>query len=176
MKLTTHTPAPNIQTTDVYGQPFSLASLKGSKVLLSFMRFAGCPVCNFRVHELLKQSEAFAKQNIKLVLIYESSRENMLTYLHDEKYPMTFIADPENKFYKAYGLEKSWSKFFSSFFKGVLSKVIQGQKLFVKKPKDDGSINRMGADFLLDSTGNIQIAHYASFMGDDLPVQKILNQ
>jgi peroxiredoxin Q/BCP len=174
MKLTTPSAAPGITTTDVYGQPFSLASLKGSKVLLSFMRFAGCPVCNLRVHELLKQSEAFANQGIKVVLIYESSKENMLTYLQAHKYPITFLTDPENTFYKAYGLEKSWSKFFSSFFKGALSKIMQGQKLFVKKPNNDGSINRMGADFLIDENGKISLAHYAAFMGDDLPIQRIL--
>jgi peroxiredoxin Q/BCP len=176
MKLNSLSPAPAISTTDVYGQPFSLSSLKGSKVLLSFMRFAGCPVCNLRVHQLLKQSEAFAQQNIKVVLVYESSKENMLTYLQEEKYPITFLADPESKFYKAYGVEKSWSKFFASFFKGALAKVIEGQKLFVKKPSNDGSIDRMGAEFLLDESGKILVAHYAQFMGDDLPIQKILNK
>ncbi|MDB5257410.1 MAG: alkyl hydroperoxide reductase/Thiol specific antioxidant/Mal allergen [Chitinophagaceae bacterium] len=176
MKLTTLSPAPGITTSDVYGQSFSLVSLKGSKVLLSFMRFAGCPVCNLRVHELLKQSEAFAKQNIRVVLIYESSKENMLTYLGDEKYPITFLTDPQNLFYRAYGVEKSWFKFFSSFFKGALDKVIKGQKLFIKKPSNDGSISRMGADFLIDENGKINIAHYAEFMGDDLSIQKILNK
>jgi len=176
MKLRILSSAPGISTTDVYGQSFSLSSLKGSKVLLSFMRFAGCPVCNLRVHELLKQSEAFAKKNIKVVLVYESSRENMLAYLQEDKFPITFLTDPENTFYKAYGVEKSWSKFLSSFFNGALAKVIKGQKLFVKKPSNDGSVNRMGADFLLDENGKISIAHYANFMGDDLPIQTILGK
>ncbi len=176
MKLTPQSFAPAISTTDVYGQSFSLSNLKGSKVLLSFMRFAGCPVCNLRVHELLKQSEVFAKQNIKVVLVYESSKENMLTYLREEKYPITFLTDPENKLYDSYGVEKSWSKFFSSFFNGALGKVMKGQKLFVKKPSNDASLNRMGAEFLLDENGKIMISHYAAFMGDDLPIQKILSK
>ena len=173
MKLTTKSTAPGIVTTDVYGHSFSLTDLKGSKVLLSFMRFTGCPVCNLRVHQLLKESNAFAEKNIKVVLIYESSKANMLEYLQNEKYPFTFITDLENKFYKAYGVEKSWSKFLSSFFKGALDKVMKGQKLFTKKISNDGSINRIGADFLIDETGKIIIAHYAEYMGDDLPINEI---
>jgi len=175
MKITAQSTAPTLSTTDVYGQPFSLTSLKGSKVLLCFMRFAGCPVCNLRVHQLLKEKDAFTERNIKVVLIYESSKENMLEYLEGEKYPFTFIADPENKFYKSYGLEKSWSKFFASFFKGALGKVMKGQKLFTKKITNDGAIHRMEANFLMDETGKIVQAHYAKFLGDDLPIHEILS-
>ncbi len=174
MKLTTKSSAPSIVTTDVYGHFFSLNDLKGSKVLVSFMRFAGCPVCNLRVHQLIKERNAFATQNVKVVLIYESSKANLLAYLQSEKSPFTFIADPESKFYKAYGVEKSWSKFLSSFFKGTLDKVMKGQKLFTSKISNDGSLNRIGADFLIDETGKISIAHYGEYMGDDLPIDKIL--
>ena len=176
MKLTEQSIAPGIETTDVYGQSFSLNDLKGSKVLLSFMRFAGCPVCNLRVHELLKEQKALEQQHIKVVLVYESSKESMLEYLQQEKYPVTFISDPENKFYKAYGVEKSFFKFFSSFFRGAMGKVIKGDKLFKNKPGIDGDIRRIGADFLIDEKGKIEIAHYSRFMGDDLPLEQVLRK
>src|SRR5882757_8319069 len=99
MKLQQNTSAPLFETTDVYGKPFSLAAQKGSKTLLTFMRFAGCPVCNLRVHELLKNADLLQKKNIKVVLVYESSKETMLEYLQTENLPFIFLADKENKLY-----------------------------------------------------------------------------
>ncbi|MDB5272944.1 MAG: alkyl hydroperoxide reductase/Thiol specific antioxidant/Mal allergen [Chitinophagaceae bacterium] len=176
MRLTEKSPAPSIETTDVYGNSFSLTSLKGSKVLLSFMRFAGCPVCNLRVHGLLKESKTLEQQNTKVVLVYESSKETMLEYLQQEKYPVTFIADPENKLYKAYGVEKSLFGLLSSFFRGAMGKIIKGEKLFAKKLAMDGSVLRMGADFIIDENGKIVTTHYSRFMGDDLPLNQILRK
>jgi thioredoxin-dependent peroxiredoxin len=59
-------------------------------------------------------------------------------------------------------------------FKGGIKMAMQGNKLFTKKVKHDGHINRIGADFLLDEKGNIRIAHYGQHLGDNLPVAAIV--
>lgn len=175
MTLQTQQIAPDFNTTDVFNNNISLKTYKGKKVYLAFMRFAGCPVCNLHVHSLLKQADAFKEKNIEVVLIYESSIENMRTYLEDTTYPFTFIADPKSTLYKNYGVEKSWGKLLGSIFKGMLTKVSAGEKLFKKKPKVDGNMNRMEAEFLIDESGKLALAHYGSFLGDNIPVENILN-
>lgn len=175
MALQIQQTAPDFNVTDVFNNNISLKTYKGKKVYLAFMRFAGCPVCNLRVHSLLKQADAFKEKNIEVVLVYESSISSMRLYLEDTSYPFTFIADPENSLYDSYGVEKSWSKFLVSLFKGLLTKVSSGEKLFKKKPKPDGNLNRMEAEFLIDENGNLSIAHYASFLGDNVSIEKILN-
>ena len=167
--------APDFNVTDVFNKKISLTTYKGKKVYLAFMRFAGCPVCNLRVHSLLKQATAFKEKNIEVVLVYESSIENMHMYLDGTSYPFTFVADPQNILYDRYGVEKSWGKFLSSMFKGLLAKASAGEKLFKKKPKSDGNMNRMEAEFLIDENIKIVIAHYASFLGDNVSIEKILN-
>lgn len=167
--------APNFITQDIFNNTVSLKTYKGKKVYLAFMRFAGCPVCNLRVHSLLKQADAFKEKNIEIVLVYESSVDSMRMYLEDSQYPFTFVADPTNILYDSYGVEKSWWKFLSSMFKGLIGKVNAGEKLFNKKPKPDGKMNRMEAEFLIDEQGKISIAYYASFLGDNLSIEKILN-
>ncbi|WP_018344616.1 peroxiredoxin-like family protein [Cytophaga aurantiaca] len=175
MALQLQQTAPDFNITDVFNKNISLHSYKGKKVYLLFMRFAGCPVCNLRVHSLLKQANAFKEKNIEVVLVYESSIENMRTYLDDTAYPYTFVADPQNILYDRYGVEKSWWKFLSSMFKGLIAKALAGEKLFKNKPKADGKVNRMEAEFLIDEGGKIILAHYASFLGDNIPIEKILN-
>lgn len=175
MILQVNQSAPIFNTTDVFNDPVSLHTFKNKKVYLAFMRFAGCPVCNLRVHSLLKQADAFKEKNIEVILIYESSTSTMRLYLEDTTYPFTFVADPGNVLYKNYGVEKSWNKLLTSIFKGLLAKVIAGEKLFKKKPKVDGRMNRTEAEFLIDENGQLSIVHYGSFLGDHVPIEKILN-
>jgi len=167
--------APDFNINDVFSNRISLYNYKGKKVYLAFMRFAGCPVCNLRVHELLKHADAFKAKNIDVVLVYESSIANLRMYLEDTAYPFTFVADPENTLYNAYGVERSWTKFLGSMFKGMIGKASAGDKLFKKKPELDGKINRLEAEFLIDENGRLAIAHYSEFLGDNVEIEKILN-
>lgn len=39
------------------GSTFNLESMQGKRYIISFFRFASCPFCNLRVHELVKRFE-----------------------------------------------------------------------------------------------------------------------
>ena len=58
-------------------------------------------------------------------------------------------------------------------FKVLLAKASAGEKLFKKKPKADDNMNRMEAEFLINGNGKIAIAHYVSFLGDNLKMENI---
>ena len=47
---------------NINGSNFSLSSLKGKKVLLTFYRFARCPMCNLRINEILKRYDELGKK------------------------------------------------------------------------------------------------------------------
>jgi thioredoxin-dependent peroxiredoxin len=102
MKLHTNQQAPAFSTHDVYGNIIDLQNLKGRKIYLAFERNAGCPVCNLRVHELLKQSTYFQDNDVTMVMVYESPAEKMKEYLDGSHHPFHFVADPQNKLYNLY--------------------------------------------------------------------------
>jgi thioredoxin-dependent peroxiredoxin len=173
MKLTVNQQAPDFTTTDVVGNPLQLKKLKGQKVYLAFERNAGCPVCNLRTHELLKQADSFSKKNIKVLMVYESTPEKMKEYLGDENYPFHFIADPDNTLYKKYYVEQSVSKFTKSLFNGLMTKAMQGKKLFKKSISQDGHTTTIPSEFIIDENGNLSKVHYGRFVGDHLPIQEL---
>lgn len=166
--------APDFQTEDIYGKPVSLARFRGQQVLVSFMRNAGCPVCNFQVHELLGQADSLKARNIAVVLVYQSSRRNMLEYLSGQSLPFTFIADPENRIYARYGIEQGMGKMMRGMFNGAMGKMQKGKKLFKSKVKQDGNSTTIGADFLLDGQGKVIKAHYGRYLGDHLQPAQVL--
>ena len=93
MKLQVNQQAPVFATHDVYGREIALQALRGKKVYLSFERNAGCPVCNLRIHELLKHADYFSTRQVAVLLVYESTVEKMKDYLVDIRSPFYFIAD-----------------------------------------------------------------------------------
>jgi peroxiredoxin len=173
MQLAIDQPAPDFATTDVFGNVIHLKKLSGQKVYLAFERNAGCPVCNLHVHELLKRADFFKNQNIKVVLVYESTVMKMREYLSGENHPFHFVADPQNKLYKLYGIEQSYGKLFKSLFNGLMKKVMAGNKLFKKTMAQDGHLNTIPSEFLIDEKGLLQIAYYGKFVGDVLPINSI---
>lgn len=174
MKVQAGRPAPDFQTQDIYGNPVSLSGLRGRPVLLSFMRNAGCPVCNFQVHELLAQADSLKARNIAVVLVYQSSRENLLGYLSGQALPFTFVADPDNQLYRRYGIEHGMGKMMKGMFNGALGKMRKGKRLFTSQVKQDGNGTTIGADFLLDGQGTVVKAHYGAYLGDHLAPAEVL--
>lgn len=176
MKLEITQPAPAFNVADVYGAVINLKTLRGSTIYLSFERSAGCPVCNLRMHQLLGHSDFFIRHNIKMLMVYESSPEKMRDYLGDHAYPFHFIADPQTRLYRSYGVEASWLKAMKGLFYGLLPKVMQGKKLFKKPMKQDGHLSRIPAEFIIDEGGNITLAHYGRFVGDHLEINELKEQ
>lgn len=174
MKLSIHQPAPQFIVKDVFGNIFRLEEMRGKKVYLAFERNAGCPVCNLRVHTLLKHADSFLKNNIAVLLVYESSEAKMREYLEGKSYPFHFIADPDNKLYKRYNIGQSFVKLLKSLLNGLIPKAIEGKKLFTKAILQDGHLATIPGEFMIDEHGNLSIVHYGKFIGDYLPVSEIL--
>lgn len=174
MRLTVNQIAPSFSTSDVFGNETDLQKLKGSKIYLAFERNAGCPVCNLRTHELLKKVDFLKSKGIVVLMIYESPAEKMKEYLGGNNYPFHFVADPENKLYNLYGVERSFFKVMKGLFNGLLDKVSKGNKLFAKPMKQDGHMDRIPAEFVIDQQGKIILAHYGKFVGDHLPLEVLM--
>jgi thioredoxin-dependent peroxiredoxin len=133
-----------------------------------------------RVAQLMGNAPRWTEQGLMIVAVYESTRENMLEYVQDNtgrrRFPFTIIADPERKFYQAFQVETSFSKMMGGFMKGsVVSMAMKGGDFSQShsKPKQDGTMTRIGADFLIDERGIIQTAHYGSHLGDHLSVEAV---
>ena len=50
-----------INLPSIDGKNFSFNKIKGKKTLLTFYRFATCPFCNLRIHEIINRYEELAK-------------------------------------------------------------------------------------------------------------------
>ncbi len=58
------------------GKPVRLSDSKGRYTLLSFNRFAACPMCNLAVREFSRKAPEYAARNLRVISFFESSDEN----------------------------------------------------------------------------------------------------
>jgi thioredoxin-dependent peroxiredoxin len=173
MKLQQNQSAPNFRVADVFGRVVDLKNFAGKKVYLAFERNAGCPVCNLRTHNLLKQADFFAENNTVVIMVYESTVEKMKEYLGPNNYPFYFVADPDNVLYNQYGVERSLLKVMGGLFHGLLGKVREGKKLYDTPMKQDGHADRVPAEFVIRENGTIASVNYGKFLGDHLPLSTL---
>jgi peroxiredoxin len=175
MKITASQQAPSFTVKDVNNVQVNLAGLKGKKVLLSFYRNVGCPICNLRFHELQEQAAYFKEKNVIVLAVYESSQENMKKYLQGETPYAVMIPNSDQSLYELYMIDNSMGKMMKGMFHGAMGKMKEGKKLFIQKIKQDGNTGRIGADFLINENGIVQKAYYGKFVGDHLALTEIKN-
>ncbi len=176
MRLTPPLPAIDFEATTLSGRQIHLSEMRGKRILLSFFRNGACALCNLRVHELSQRIDDFAKKNIQLLGVFESSREDMLPYVGQQRLPFELITDPEGKLYDLYQLESSKEKIDQVIASGVAKERIESAAaLGYQLTHQQGSnFFRLPADFLIDEEFIIEKAHYSDHVIDHIDINTIL--
>lgn len=168
MRLTVGSPAPDFTVTDLYGQTRSLADYRGRKLHLSFYRYASCPFCNLRVHEMRQKSALWQQQGLDLMAVFQSPVESIQEYAVGKVEEFPVIPDPQRKLYALYGAETSWLAFAKSA--GRLKDIAAATAKGFLPGKMEGEVNQVPAEFLIDENGIIRTAFYGKDIGDHLDI------
>lgn len=171
MKLQPGQPAPVFVRNDLDERSIALEQYRGKKVLLSFYRYASCPFCNLRIHQLGKKAPQWQAQGLEMLAVFQSPRSSILEYAGREPGPFTIIPDPQRELYRLYGVEGSWL----AMAKGglQLGKLASSLKEGMLPGKMEGEINMVPADFIIDESGNILLAYYGKDISDHVPESEI---
>lgn len=171
MRLSPGEKIKHVQLPAIDGSIFDLDTLKGKPFMLAFFRFASCPFCNLRVHELVQRFDEFGK-DFTIVAIFDSPLDNLTRHAEGHHAPFPILADEANTYYRAYGIERS----FIGVLKGIFFRMPTMFKSMAKGYIPlvfKGNITTMPADFLVDRDGIIQTAYYAKDEGDHLDIEQV---
>ncbi len=153
---------------DIYGKTQFPEKYMGQKWMLSFFRYASCPLCNFRVNQLIQHYDRWQTEGFNILAIFESSGESIKKYVGKQAVPFPIIPDPELDLYRKYHVESSWIKYILgafTFIKAVFHGFIPG--------KMEGDKAIVPADFLINEDGTIHTAYYGNNIGDHIPIELI---
>lgn len=167
--------APSFTVTDVRNeQPVALEQLLGDGryLLIGFHRFASCPFCNYRIHELLRRYDRYRQAGLRTIAFFESSAEHVRTGAERLRVSFPMAADPGLEVYGRYsvGATSIWGTVKSL---RRVSELRRGFALTKGAPDSDGAKTRLPADFLIGPDGRIKFAHYGADIGDHMPFTHI---
>lgn len=171
MRLAARTAAPAFTATDLDGTPRALADYRGRKLLLSFYRYASCPFCNLRIHQMRQRAAGWQAEGMDMLVVFQSPAESIREYAVGETVEFPVLPDPERRLYALYGTEVSWLAFAKSA--GRVKDVAAAMAKGFLPGKTEGEVNQVPADFLIDENGLIHTAFYGADIGDHLPVAQI---
>ena len=162
----------DIRLPAVDGTDFHLGQIAGKRFLLSFFRFAACPFCNLRVHELASRFDEFGDR-FTVVAIFDSSPENLRRHAQRHHAPFPILGDEHNIYYRSFGVERS----LTGTLRGAASHMPTVlNAIFLKgywPTSFGGALTTMPANFLVDEACTIRLAHYGRDEADHLPFEQV---
>lgn len=159
--------APDFTLESVNMGRVSLKDYRGSRVLLVFGRYFGCPVCQHDFDQLLKLRKD-AGPDLKIIYLVQSSPESAEEYIKDlgVNFPVMPVPKEDGKYrvYDMYGV--------GSMGPGTLAKIISRARKAKRAGKVHGAYEgreiQSPADFIIDEDGGIIRAHVGLFEADEV--------
>lgn len=171
MKIAAGQAAPSWEAEDIHGNTIRLEDYRGKKMMLSFYRYASCPLCNLRVHELIVNDDELVQDGLYMVAVFQSPKDSILRYVGKQNVPFPIIADPGHRLYKQYGVEPSLLGFLrgglnvAALAKATLKGFLPGRM--------EGDKTMVPADFLINKNGVVDKAYYGKDISDHMPLSDI---
>jgi peroxiredoxin len=165
-------PARPFTVHDIFDREISLTDYKGKKLMISFYRYASCPLCNLRVSKLIQLYPDLHKRGLRILAFFQSPRDSIVQYVGRQDAPFPIVSDPERKIYRLYRVESSWGGFARSLTN--LSRwhdAINRHKFRPGRMEGDKAL--IPADFLIGPDLVIKNAFYGKDIGDHLPLADI---
>jgi peroxiredoxin Q/BCP len=169
MKLTSPSPAPVLELSDIYDEPIAIGKA-GRRTLLCFFRDPACPFCNYRIYELTHHHQALAQRGLDIVAVFNATPAEVKRFVARHPRPFRIAADPQARAYAAYGIEQS----LGGKLRGILTRVPTLLKgLRIVGLAGLRTSNLMPADFLIDEHGRIVETHYGADAGDRIAFARV---
>ena len=171
MRLKPGQHAPEFAVSDHLGKAITLRDLAGKKSMIAFFRHAGCPFCNLRVAELIREYPALQNEGLQIVSFWQSTAEQLYDGAGSQKPQFPMIPDRHKEIYRHYGIENSRLALFKMLLQPSLT--MSAIRSPYRKKHITGESDLVPADFLINEDLTIHTAYYGSDVGDHIPLSQV---
>lgn len=161
---------PEFDAVTSHNEKISSRDYLGQPLWLGIYRYASCPLCNLRIHEIIQRWPAYAAKGLQKLAVFQSDADTMAHYVGNQQPPFALIADPEEKIYALFGAAHSWAGFVHPANAAPLARATRAGFL---PGKMQGTKSRLPMDLLIDKDGTIVDIFAAKFIGDHIPFDRV---
>lgn len=164
--------APPIEGEGLDGRPVTLSALRGKWVLVSFHRYAACPVCNVTIRDYVRRHQDVRSAGLEVLAVFHSPRQRLLEYLPSTPRDITIIADPGMVLYERYGAGARVRSLLDprTLFMGVQSVGVGS----FNPLQADGPAHSVPSEFVIDPAGRVRHLRHGAYPGDVMSVDEVL--
>lgn len=174
MKLEPNQPAPPFEVETFGGKTVSLGGFVGKPLLLMFHRYAGCPMCNIRLHTLARQFPQLHERGLEAIAFFHSPPEEIRKHAGGRQYPFEIATDPKFRVYRKYGVQTSWPRLAMALVQpSVYATYARAFTQGFRGGRMPRQLAKMPADFFIRPDGRIHTAHYGRRIDDHLTHDEI---
>lgn len=170
-RITPGDAAPPFTLPAMSGESFDLQTLSGQAYFLSFLRYASCPFCNLRMHELATRRAEIGSA-FPMVAVFNSELSELQRHATKHEAGFPILADPDRIAYDAWRVERSMAGALLGAVTKMPSMISGLLRYGMPTELTTASLN-MPADFLVGPDGIVHTAHYGQDEGDHLPFEQI---
>jgi len=100
--------APDFALKDEDGNIHKLSSFRGRRVILSFYRFASCPICLYNIDRLNQQAALLKKAEIVTLCIFRSTPEMMKRVADGTSEDTHTLSDRKGSVYNKFQVKRNF--------------------------------------------------------------------
>jgi peroxiredoxin len=143
----------------------------GGAVVVSFTRYAGCPVCQLHVGRVAAAMPEFRARSCAVWMVFQSTPERLQPAMDGWQPGFAAVADPAARWYDAFGVGPKLAGYVYPRSLRALGRAMLASK---RHGRFEGRETQMPADFVIDRAGRIAFAHYGRDVGDHAAAATLL--
>jgi peroxiredoxin len=140
-------------------------------VVVSFTRYAGCPVCQLHVGRMAAAMPEFRARSCGVWMVFQSTPERLAEAMARWRPGFVAVADPAAGLYDAFGVAASATGYVHP--RSLLA-LVRATVAGKRHGRFEGREFQLPADFVLGPGGRVALAHYGRDVGDDARVEALL--
>jgi len=144
---------------------------KGTTVLM-FLRYMGCPICQMKIAELKKEFPLFKKRGVSLLVVLQSTPENITPMISQKDMPFVIVCDPHERLFTLYGVRPG--SIFGYVTPTTIVRAIRATLQGFKHGTYEGNEKQLPATFIIDKAGKVKYARYGKNVADVPKTEKLL--
>lgn len=174
-KLTVGSKLPEFTFDTPYQKGLSVSGeiKKAPKTALVFLRYYGCPFCQFDMHSYEVSLQKITASGGQFFVVLQSDPEKLKQTLADHPLPFPIICDPECKLYKAFEIPDGTGMTLAG--PNTMKKVETVKAGGYQHGDYEGIETQLPATFVVDQDGTVLYAHYAEFIDDSATDQQLID-
>jgi Peroxiredoxin len=142
--------------------------LPEGKTAVVFLRYYGCPLCQYDMVQYAKQYERILQTGGKLLVVLQSDPEQLRQELGSESaFPFEIVCDPSGALYRQFEILPAANKL-KMLGPKTMGKIALVQAAGIQHGRSEGDELQLPAAFIVDAALHVTYAHYAKSV-DDVP-------